>query len=122
MRVLLGIEGSDESMRTLRKTIERAKEAGDQLTIAVVEKDESKREQQEMVEQARELVAKSGIDAEVRAVSGHPGSTLVDIAEGEEFDQLAIGGGTQSPMGKIRLGPITEFVLLNANVTVKLVR
>ncbi|MCT9095220.1 universal stress protein [Haloarchaeobius sp. HME9146] len=122
MRVLLGIEGSDESMRTLRKTIERTKEAGDELTIVVVEKDEAKREQSEMAEQARELVEKSGIDAEVRVVSGHPGSTLVDIAEREDFDQLAIGGGTQSPMGKIRLGPITEFVLLNANITVRLVR
>ncbi|WP_267641797.1 universal stress protein [Haloarchaeobius amylolyticus] len=122
MRVLLGIEGSDESMRTLRKTIERAKEAGDELTIVVVEKDEAKREQSEMAEQARELVSQSGIDAEVRTASGDPGSTLVDIAEREGFDQLAIGGGTQSPMGKIRLGPITEFVLLNANVTVRLVR
>ncbi|WP_435361454.1 universal stress protein [Haloarchaeobius sp. DFWS5] len=122
MRVLLGIEGSDESMLTLQKTIQRTQEAGDELTIVVVEKDEAARSQSEVAEQARELVTKEGLDADVRTVSGHAGSTLVDIAEREGFDELAIGGGTESPMGKIRLGPITEFVLLNANITVKLVR
>ncbi len=50
------------------------------------------------------------------------GSSLVDYAEQGEYDQLVIGGGTLSPMGKIQLGPITEFVLLNAPTTVKLVR
>jgi len=49
-------------------------------------------------------------------------SALVNYAEQGEFDQLVIGGGTLSPMGKIQLGPITEFVLLNAPTTVKLVR
>jgi len=122
MKVLLGIDGSDESMKTLRKTIDRTREAGDDLTVVVVPKEEAKRSQDEMAAEARDLVGEAGLDAEVRVVSGDPGSTLVDIAERESFDQLAIGGGTESPMGKIRLGTITEFVLLNANVTVRLVR
>lgn len=122
MKVLLGIDGSDESMKTLRKTIDRTREAGDDLTVIVVPKEEAKRSQDEMAAEASDLVTEAGLDADVRVVSGDPGSTLVDIAERESFDQLAIGGGTESPMGKIRLGPITEFVLLNANVTVRLVR
>lgn len=122
MKVLLGIDGSDESMKTLRKTLDRSREAGDELTVAVVPKEAAKRSQTEMADEARELVADAGLDAEVRVVSGDPGSALVELAERESFDQLAIGGGTQSPMGKIRLGPITEFVLLNANVSVRLVR
>ncbi|MFC4406309.1 universal stress protein [Haloarchaeobius iranensis] len=122
MKVLLGIDGSDESMKTLRKTIDRAREAGDDLTVVVVPKEEAKRSQDEMAAAARDLVTEAGLDVDVRVVAGDPGSTLVDIAERESFDQLAIGGGTESPMGKIRLGPITEFVLLNANVTVRLVR
>jgi nucleotide-binding universal stress UspA family protein len=122
MKVLLGIDGSDESMKTLRKTIDRTREAGDDLTVLVVPKEAAKRSQDEMAAAARDLVSEAGLDVDVRVVTGDPGSTLVDIAERESFDQLAIGGGTESPMGKIRLGPITEFVLLNANVTVRLVR
>ena len=60
--------------------------------------------------------------SEVRHLSGDPGSQLVDVAEREGFDQIVLGGGQRSPMGKIKLGHIAEFVLLNSPVTVTLVR
>ncbi|EMA32426.1 universal stress protein [Halobiforma nitratireducens] len=122
MDVLMGLGGSDESIKTLRRTIERTKEVDDELTVAILEKPESKRSQEEMRERAETLLEDADIDAEVVVLEGDPGSALVDYAEQGEFDQLVIGGGTLSPMGKIQLGPITEFVLLNAPTTVKLVR
>ncbi|MDQ2051054.1 universal stress protein [Natronolimnohabitans sp. A-GB9] len=122
MNVLVGLVGSDESVKTLRQTVDRTHDVGDDLTVAVVEKPESKRSQEEMVEQAEELLADADVEAEIVTLEGDPGSALVDYAEQGEFDQLVIGGGTLSPMGKIQLGPITEFVLLNAPTTVKLVR
>ena len=122
MNVLLGIEGSDESMKALESTVERTLETGDDLTIAVVEKPEAKRSQEETYDVASERLTAAGLDAELTMLEGDPGSALVDLAERESVDVVVIGGGTQSPMGKIRLGPITEFVLLNAPSTVKLVR
>ncbi|AGB30466.1 UspA domain-containing protein [Natrinema pellirubrum DSM 15624] len=123
MNVLLGLGGSDESVKTLRRTIERTTDVGDDLTVAIVDKPESKRSQDEMCQQAREALDEAGLeDRPVEKLEGDPGSALVDYAEQGEYDQLVIGGGTLSPMGKIQLGPITEFVLLNAPTTVKLVR
>ncbi|GAB7019391.1 universal stress protein [Halostagnicola bangensis] len=122
MKVLLGLAGSDESIKTLRRTIERTSDVGDELTVVVVDKPESKRSQEEMREQATKLLTEAGIETEVKTLEGDPGSALVNFSEQGEFDQLVIGGGTVSPMGKIRLGPIAEFVLLNAPTTVKLVR
>ncbi|ELZ03896.1 universal stress protein [Natrialba asiatica] len=122
MNVLVGLGGSDESIKTLRQTIDRTQTVGDDLTVAVLEKPEAKRSQDEMYEQADTLLTEADIDAELVRLEGDPGSALVDYAEQGEFDQLAIGGGTLSPMGKIQLGPITEFVLLNSPTTVKLVR
>lgn len=122
MKVLLGLAGSDESIKTLRRTIERTTAVGDDLTVVIVDKPESKRSQEEMREQAETLLSEAGIETEVRTLEGDPGSALVNFSEQGEFDQLVIGGGTISPMGKIRLGPIAEFVLLNAPTTVKLVR
>ncbi len=122
MKVLLGLAGSDESIKTLRRTIERTSDVGDDLTVVIVDKPESKRSQEEMHEQATKLLTEAGIETEVKILEGDPGSALVDFSERGEFDQLVIGGGTVSPMGKIRLGPIAEFVLLNAPTTVKLVR
>ena len=122
MNVLLGIGGTDESIRALEATIERTQTVGDDLTVAVVEKPEAKRSQEEMCEEARRRLEDADVDADVEALEGDPGSALVEFAERGEFDQLVIGGGTRSPMGKIRIGPITEFVLLNATTTVKLIR
>lgn len=122
MNVLLGIEGSDESMKTLEKTVARTQETGDELTVAILEKPNAERSPEAVAERTQTLLETSGLDADVRHLEGEPGSQLVDLAEREDFDQLVIGGGTESPMGKIRLGPITEFVLLNATVTVTLVR
>jgi nucleotide-binding universal stress UspA family protein len=123
MNVLLGLGGSDESVKTLRRTIERTREVGDDLTIVIVDKPESKRSQDEMYQQTLDRLEEADItDVEVETLEGDPGSALVNYAEQGEFDQLVIGGGTLSPMGKIQLGPIAEFVLLNAPTTVKLVR
>ncbi|RKD95871.1 universal stress protein [Halopiger aswanensis] len=122
MNVLLGLGGSDESVKALQQTIDRTQEAGDKLTVAVLDKPESKRSQDEMATEAEDHLEEAGLDAEIVRLEGDPGSALVDYAEQGEFDQLVIGGGTLSPMGKIQLGPITEFVLLNAPTTVKLVR
>jgi len=69
-----------------------------------------------------ERLAETALDATIRRVEGHPGSRLVEIAEDEGFDQIVLGGGQTSPMGKLQVGSIAEFVLLNSHVTVTLVR
>lgn len=122
MNVLLGIGGSDDSIRALEKTVERAKAAGDELTVAILENPESDREPGDIEARVRDALDDAGFEAAVRHVEGDPGPELVNIAEREEFDQVALGGGQRSPMGKIKLGHIAEFVLLNSPVTVTLVR
>jgi nucleotide-binding universal stress UspA family protein len=122
MKVLLGIGGTDDSLDALRETVERAAMTGDELTVAVLENPESERSPEAVVEAAQAEVDGAGVEADVRRVSGDPGSRLVEISEEEGFDQIVLGGGERSPMGKIRLGHIAEFVLLNARVSVKLVR
>lgn len=122
MNVLLGLAGGEESMKTLRQTIDRTQSVGDDLTIAVVEKPGVERSPSAVRDRAEALLEEAGIEAEVHLLDGDPASSLVDFAEEGSFDQLVIGGGTVSQLGKIHLGEITEYVLLNAPITVKLVR
>lgn len=122
MKVLLGMGGADDSLDALQETVARARDAGDDLTVAVVENPESGRDPQEVVAEARQEIEDAGLESDVRVLSGDPGSVLVELAEDEGFDQIVLGGGHRSPMGKIRLGHIAEFVLLNSRVSVKLVR
>ena len=122
MNVLLGIGGTDDSLRALTRTVERAKAAGDDLTVVVLDNPESDRGPEEIEERVREALQDAEFTAGVRRVTGDPGSQLVDIAESEGFDQIVLGGGQRSPMGKIQLGHISEFVLLNSPVSVTLIR
>lgn len=122
MKVLLGIGGSEDSLDALDRTVRRAQETGDDLTVAVVENPESEREPAEIVAAVQDVLDESSIAVDIRRVTGNPGSRLVEIAESEGYEEIVLGGGSQSPMGKIRLGHIAEFVLLNSHVTVTLVR
>ena len=122
MRVLLGVGGSPDSLTALERTVDRAVEAGDELTVAVLDNAESEPAPDSVRERVETALAASLLDATVRRIEGDPGSRLVEIAESEGFDRIVIGGGQTSPMGKINLGQIAEFVLLNAPVSVTLVR
>jgi nucleotide-binding universal stress UspA family protein len=122
MKLLLGVGGSEDSFRALDETVRRADGAGDDLTVAVLDNPESEPSPAEVETRVRERLAEAGLDAEVRRLEGDPGSRLVEIAESEGFDQIVIGGGQTSPMGKIKIGQVAEFVLLNSHVTVTLVR
>jgi nucleotide-binding universal stress UspA family protein len=122
MKVLLGIDGTEDSLRALPRMVERAADAGDDLTIAILDHPGNDRDPDELYRRASEELTDSPIDAPIRRVSGDPGGRLVEIAETEGFDTIALGGGHRSPMGKITLGGVTEFVILNATVSVLLVR
>jgi nucleotide-binding universal stress UspA family protein len=122
MKVLLGVGGTDDSVRALEQTVDRVREAGDELTVAVLDNPESAPAPEDVEQEVRETLDAAELDAEVRRVEGDPGSRLVEIAEHEGFEQIVIGGGQTSPMGKIKIGQVAEFVLLNSHVTVTLVR
>ena len=122
MKVLCGVGGSDDSVRALDRTVERAALADDDLTVALVENPDTSIDADDLFERAAEAIDAAGIDAEIRRVEGDPGSRLVEIAEREAFDEIVLGGGHTSPMGKITIGPIAEFVRLNATTSVTLVR
>lgn len=123
MKIVLGVGGSELSYHALDETIERADEAGDDLTIAIFDSEEVETTLEEIRERVEERLAASGFDADVRHIeSDQPGGELVELAESEGFDRIVLGGGKRSPLGKIQLGSIVEFVLLNAQTPVTLIR
>lgn len=122
MRVLLGIGGSDDAFRALEWTLERVEAAGDDLTVAVVDNPAVGADPVAVLERVEAALADAPVDAQVRRLEGDPGSMLCELAETGGFDEVVLGGGKQSPMGKITVGDIAEFVVLNATVTVTLVR
>jgi nucleotide-binding universal stress UspA family protein len=122
MKLLLGIGGSDDSLRALERAVARVAETGDDLTVAILRNPATETEPEEIERRVQDVLDDAGVAAPVRHLEGDPGSRLVELAEGEGFDRIVLGGGETSPMGKIKLGSIAEFVLLNSHVSVTLVR
>jgi nucleotide-binding universal stress UspA family protein len=121
MKLLLGMGGDPDGFDALTATVERAREAGDDLTVAVLDTS-ADHEPDEVEAYVRDKLDELGFDAAVTRLRGHPGSELTELAESEEYDRIVLGGGERSPLGKIALGEVAEFVLLNATTTVTLVR
>jgi len=122
MRLLLGVGGSGDSLTALDRTVERVRETGDELVVAVLDNPESGRSVEAVEKRVRERLREAGIDAEVRVLEGDPGSRLVEVADGGGFDRIVLGGGETSPLGKVTIGSIGEFVVLNSHTSVTLIR
>lgn len=122
MKFLVGYEGNDQSVRAVSWTVERARAGGDDLTVAVFTRPGGDRSVDALRTEVEAILADEGTEAAVQTIEGHPGSSLVELAERHDVDQLVIGGGTETPTGKVRLGSVTEFVVVNATTTVTLVR
>ena len=121
MHILLGVGGDDRSLQALTETVERARAAGDDLTVALYSEADG-HTLSDVESKVRDRLDELDFEATVRTLEGDPGSSLVAVAEEEKFDRIALAGGHRSPLGKIQLDPVSEFVLLNASTTVTLVR
>ena len=119
MNVLVGIDGGERAFAAFERTVTRARETGDDLTVAVVVDETDHPERVE--DRVRETLDEAGIEATIRRIEGHAGGGLVELAN-EGFDRVVVGDGKRTPTGKIRLGPTAEFVLLNAETSVTLAR
>jgi len=120
MRILVGVDDTDQGLRALDRTIERAREAGDEVTVAVYTTGDGSLDGIEA--SVRDRLETRSFDAAVERITGNPGSRLVELAEEGGYDRIVLSGGHRSPLGKIQLGNTLEFVLVNARTTVTLVR
>lgn len=122
MRIILGLGGAPDAMIALDQTVERVTMTGDSLTVAILENPASDRSPDAIQAAVEEALASAKIEADIVQLEGDPGPALAEYAETEDFDRIVLGGGQRSPMGKIAVGEIAEFVLLNADRTVTLIR
>lgn len=64
----------------------------------------------DILERASEHAAKQGVDAEVRAIEGHPAEILIAIAESEDMDLIAVGSVGMSGAKRFMLGNVPHRI------------
>lgn len=122
MKLLLGVSGDDASFRALGRTVDRVRETGDDLTVAVVDRPGADRAPEEVRRAVRDRLDAAGVDAEVRRVGGDAAGRLAELAESGAYDRLVIGGGAESPMGKLDLDHLEQHLVLNCRTSLTIVR
>jgi nucleotide-binding universal stress UspA family protein len=65
---------------------------------------------EDILERASEHATKQGVEAEVRAVEGHPAETLIGIAEHEDMDLIAVGSVGMSGAKRFMLGNVPHRI------------
>jgi nucleotide-binding universal stress UspA family protein len=119
VHVLLCLGPGEPAVEAFDSAVERATEADDEVTVAVFGDPEDR---ERLTARARDRLEGVDVPAELRELESDPASRLVELAEQEGFDRIVLSGGERSPLGKIQLSRVAEFVLLNATTTVTLIR
>jgi nucleotide-binding universal stress UspA family protein len=70
------------------------------------------------VRAAVERFEAAGIEYDVIDAAGDPAELILDVAEDIAPDEIILGRGEHSPVGKALFGSITQRVLLNADAPV----
>lgn len=120
MNVLLGVNGSETASYALEVTVDRVLATGDDLSVALYAA-AAATDLDEVEGEVRDYLDASDVEADIRRLDGDPAASLSDLAE-REYEHLVMPGGSRSPTGKIQLDKVHQFVLLNAQLPVTLVR
>lgn len=117
MDIVLGLDAAAPDDAAIERVIDRAQD--DEVLVAVYGGDVDARES--AGGRVRERLLEAGLDPSTRLLGTDPGARLVELAETDGYDCIVLGG-SQSPLGKVRLDAVAEFVVLNARTSVTLVR
>lgn len=130
-KILVPLDGSSNSRRSLETAIHLAKEHEASLTaIHVVHTSQktaraARRSQEpapDFLLQGKRLAEKNGIPYHHRIIEGDPGHGIVEYSNTRDIDLIVIGARGIGTFKKIFLGSVSNYVLHKSKVAVMLVR
>jgi len=125
MRLLVVLEPGEASVEDalapLHWSLERRAGGGVELTVVLVGHTDGP-EAGSAEATARKLLRGAGRPEEVTRLPGSPDREVLRFLGRETFDEVVVSGGARTPAGKIRPSRLAERLLVNAPVTITLVR
>ncbi len=67
---------------------------------------------------AKGVLEREGIDVELAEASGSPAEQILEFAESEGADAIAMAGRNRTPAGKAVFGSVSQMVMLKSEVPV----
>jgi len=134
-KILVPLDGSKTSMRSLNKAISLAEQNQASITglciIYVLPTLVSTvtpyrkylvKQAEKNIRAAKQLAEKKGITFKSKIISGSPGSKIVDTANKENFDLIVIGSRGLGRVQEAFLGSVSHHVTHKARMPVLLVK
>lgn len=128
--ILVGLDGSEESFRALKFAIEESKLRN--LKVVAVHSlkggtktaSEDIQKGEEILEKARKLAEDNGVDFESHMlVRGYePGEDIVKFAQEIGAFMIVVGTRKKSPVEKLLLGSVAQYVVTKAKQPVVVVK
>ncbi len=138
-KILVGIDGSEASLKTARRAAEIAKSMGSSLLLVsivppptvllgellvpeVVDTRPLKEAAEKALSKLKETIASDyGIEAQTIVAIGDPGDQIVEIASQEDVDLIVVGRRGLSRLERLFIGSVTKKVLERTHTDVLVV-
>ena len=138
-RILVPVDGSDNSYRALDAALLLSEKLGAKATaIHVMEElpvsyvvsekllreivDAYKRENQLTLSKCSEIATKKGLTIKTKLLQGNPGSTILDFCEKEKYDIIIMGSRGMGKFKELVLGSVSSKVLHHSSCPVLIIR
>lgn len=135
-KILVPLDGSDNSIRGLRKAISIAQPTGATITGLYVvnlhpreavrfNPQQRKKEisfAEKVIDDATSLAARSNVGFRPKTDSGNPGEKITKLAKDGDYDLIVIGSRGRGAGRELFLGSVSNYVLHKADVPVVIVK
>ena len=138
-RILVPVDGSDNSYRALDAALLLSEKLGAKATaIHVMEElpvsyvvsekllkeiaDAYKRENQLTLSKCSEIATKKGLTIKTKLLQGNPGSAILDFCEKEKYDIIIMGSRGMGKFKELVLGSVSNKVLHHSSCPVLIIR
>ncbi|MDQ6774395.1 MAG: universal stress protein [Candidatus Dormibacteraeota bacterium] len=137
MKVLVAVDGSDESRHALRWATNLAKaDAAGRVTVLsiapaleaappiadAIDPSSDVSVHRKELQEAAGLLAEAGVKGDTVLKSGNPAEEILDLAEGDAYDLIVLGHRGMSGARRFLMGSVSERVVRHATVPVLVVR
>lgn len=138
-KILVPVDGSENSFRALDQALFVAKSTGAQATaIYVMESPPTvyvesqkvlneimakyRQESARVLDKCKERAGVSGVEIETVLAEGDPASSIVEYAKNEGFDMIVMGSRGLGKIKELMLGSVSSKVLHHAKCSVLIVK
>ncbi len=121
-RIMAAYDGSQHASQALHEATELAQALGVELIVLTVTNPEHADDTDQIVKDAKDLVAAHDFKALSLVVEGEPAAAILESANDEKCDLIVVGAYGHSRIREMILGSTTTQILTSSRVPVMLVR